>query len=139
MIVADSSVWIAHLNDRPTPQVRHLRALVGRAAILVGDLILLEVLQGLRNDREAALVERALRRFDVVPTLSPDLAVRAAANYRVLRAKGITVRKSADLIIGTFCIERGHALLHDDRDFLPMAAHLGLRILDATAPIPPWS
>ena len=133
MIVADSSVWIAHLNDRPTPQVRHLRAIIGHAAILVGDLILLEVLQGLRDDREAGLVERALRRFDVVAMLDPPLAARAAANYRLLRGLGITIRKTADLIIGTFCIERGHGLLHDDRDFLPMAAHLGLRVVPVIA------
>jgi predicted nucleic acid-binding protein len=84
VIVADSSVWVGHLNNQPTPQVRHLRSLVGRTAILVGDLILLEILQGLRDDREAALVERALRRFEVAPMLDPDLAVRAAANDRLL-------------------------------------------------------
>ena len=127
MIVVDSSVWIDHLNDRLTPEVQRLRALVGREPILVGDLILLEVLQGLRNEREAALVERALRRFDVAAMLDPGLASRAAANYRLLRSRGVTVRKTTDLVIGTFCIERGHALLHCDRDFLPMQAHLGLR------------
>ena len=94
---------------------------------LVGDLILLEVLQGLRNEREAALVERALRRFDVAAMLDPGLASRAAANYRLLRSRGVTVRKTTGLVIGTFCIERGHALLHSDRDFVPMQAHLGLR------------
>ena len=130
MIVVDSSVWIDHLNDHPTPEVRRLRALVGREAILVGDLVLLEVLQGMRNERDAALVERALRRFDVVAMLDPDLASLAAANYRLLRSLGVTVRKTADLVIGTFCIERGHALLHSDRDFLPMQAHLGLRAVD---------
>ena len=127
MIVVDSSVWIDHLNDQVTPQVRRLRALVGREALLVGDLILLEVLQGLRDEREAALVERALRRFEVAPMLDPGLASLAAANYRLLRSRGVTVRKTADLVIGTFCIERGHALLHGDRDFLPMQGHLGLR------------
>lgn len=132
MIVIDSSVWIDHLNDRVTPEVRRLRGLVGRAAILVGDLVLLEVLQGLRDGREAALVERALRRFDVVAMLDPDLVSRAAANYRLLRGRGVTVRKTADLVIGTFCIERDHALLHSDRDFLPMQAHLGLRTIDVS-------
>ncbi len=128
MIVVDSSVWIDHLNDHVTPEVRRLRALVGREAILVGDLILLEVLQGMRNERDAALVERALRRFDVAPMLDPDLASRAAANYRLLRGLGVTVRKTADLVIGTYCIERGHALLHSDRDFLPMQVHLGVQV-----------
>jgi predicted nucleic acid-binding protein len=134
VIIVDSSVWIDHLNNRVTPEVRHLRALIGREAILIGDLILLEVLQGLRDGREAALVERALRRFDVAPMLDPDLASRAAANYRRLRGRGVTVRKTADLVIGTFCIERGHALLHSDRDFLPMQVHLGLRVVDVGGP-----
>lgn len=129
MIVVDSSVWIDHLNDRVTPEVQRLRALVGRAVILVGDLVLLEVLQGLRDEGEAARVERALRRFDVVGMLDPDLATRAAANYRLLRSLGVTVRKTADLVIGTFCIEHGHTLLHSDRDFLPMQFHLGLQAL----------
>ena len=127
MIVVDSSVWIDHLNDRRTPRVALLRGIVGRGPILVGDLILLEVLQGLRSDAEAVRVERALRRFDVAPMLDPDRAARAAANYRALRALGVTVRKTVDLVIGTFCIDGGHALLHDDRDFDPMAEHLGLR------------
>lgn len=129
MIVVDSSVWIGHLTNQSTPQVRRLRTLVGRETILVGDLILLEVLQGLRDERHAVRVERALRRFDVIPMLDPDLAVRAAANYRRLRALGITVRKTADLVIGTFCIERSHMLLHNDRDFDHMTTHLGLRVL----------
>jgi hypothetical protein len=127
MIVVDTSVWIDHLNDHPTEKVQRLRSLVGHEPLLVGDLILCEVLQGLRSDAEAKLVEQALRRFDLVPMLDPDLAIQAAANYRLLRAKGITVRRTIDLIIGTFCIENGHALLHDDRDFDAMQRHLGLR------------
>jgi predicted nucleic acid-binding protein len=78
---------------------------------------------------KARLVERALRRFATVPVLNSDLAVKAAANYRSLRAKGITIRKSVDVIIGTFCIERGHILLHDDRDFEPMVRFLGLQVV----------
>jgi predicted nucleic acid-binding protein len=127
MIVVDSSVWIDHLNGKATEQVGKLRALVGREPLLVGDLILLEVLQGLGSEREALRVEAALRRFDLAPMLDPDLAARAAANYRRLRSLGVTLRKTIDLIIGTFCIEKGHALLHDDRDFEPMTRHLGLR------------
>jgi predicted nucleic acid-binding protein len=77
---------------------------------------------------QAARIERALRRYIVVPLLDGDLASRAARHYRALRSRGITLRKTADLIIGTYCIERGHALLHDDRGFDAMATHLGLRI-----------
>ena len=127
MILVDSSVWIDHLNDTATGAVQRLRALIPVQPLLVGDLILCEVLQGLRSDREARLVERALRRFAIVSLLDADLAVKAAAYYRALRARGITIRKTVDLIIGTFCIERGHALLHDDRDFEPMVRLLGLQ------------
>jgi predicted nucleic acid-binding protein len=127
MIAVDSSVWINHLNDRPTPNVLRLRSLVGEELLLVGDIVLMEVLQGVRNDREAVRVEQVLRQFEVQPMLDAQIAVRAAANFRLLRGKGVTVRKSIDLIIGTFCIERGHALLHEDRDFEPMTQHLGLQ------------
>lgn len=126
MIVVDTSVWIDHLNDKATPQVAKLRAPVGHESILVGDLILCEVLQGLRNEREARSIEAALRRFDLAPMCTPDLAVRAAANYRLLRGRGVTIRKTVDVIIGTFCIENDHELLHDDRDFDRMEHHLGL-------------
>ncbi len=129
MILVDTSVWVDHLNDSSTLQVRTLRELIGRQRLLVGDLILCEVLQGLLSDREAALVEQAMRRFNVVSLTNPELAVRAAANYRFLRGKGVTIRKTIDVLIGTFCIEQGHALLHADRDFEPMQLHLGLRVI----------
>lgn len=106
-----------------------LRSIIGRELILVGDLILCEVLQGFRNEREARSVEAGLRDFQIAPMLNPELAVRAAANYRHLRALGVTVRKTIDLIIGTFCIANDHALLHSDRDYEPFEKHLGLRVL----------
>jgi predicted nucleic acid-binding protein len=126
MMLVDSSVWIAHLRGLRTPATAKLEAAAGREPILVGDLILLEVLQGARDEAHAARIERGLRRFDVVPLLDADLAPRAARNYRKLRDMGVTIRKTADVIIGTFCIERGCSLLHDDRDFAPMEEHLGL-------------
>ena len=104
-----------------------LEAAAGQGPLLVGDLILLEVLQGARSEAHAAQIERGLRQFDIAPLLDPDLAPIAARNYRKLRDLGVTVRKTADIIIGTFCIEHGHALLHDDRDFAPMEQHLGLK------------
>ena len=108
-----------------------LRAIIaGRLALLlVGDLVLCEVLQGLANEREAALVERVLRRFIVESTVSPALASKSAANYRALRARGIMARRTIDMLIGTFCIEHGHLLLHSDRDFDPMERHLGLSVM----------
>ncbi len=99
--------------------------------LLVGDLILLEVLQGARDEAHAARIERGLRRFPVVPMLGDAIAVQAARNYRLLRARGITVRKTKDTIIGAFCIAGGHFLPHDDRDFDPMEVHLGLRTVAA--------
>jgi len=126
VILVDSSVWIDLLNNIVTEPVARLRALIPTNPILVGDLILCEVLQGLRTEAQAKLVERSLSRFEAVSLLDPDLAIKAAANYRFLRRQGITVRRTIDLIIGTFCVERGHALLHDDRDFEPMERLLGL-------------
>lgn len=127
MILVDSSVWIDHLNGAGTAPAYPLRELIPMEPLLVGDLILCEVLQGLRTEAEARRVEHALRRFELVALLNPELAVKAAANYRFLRRSGITVRKTIDLVIATFCIERGHSLLHDDRDFEPMGNLLGLR------------
>ena len=128
MIVVDSSVWIANLRNSDGEAARKLRAIDEEDQILVGDLILLEVLQGARDEAQAGRIERGMRQFKVVPMLNDVLAVRAARNYRMLRQRGITVRKTIDVIIGTFCVEYGHDLLHDDRDFLPMVEHLGLRV-----------
>jgi predicted nucleic acid-binding protein len=102
MILVNSSVWIDHLRNTITPQVAHLRSLISGEELLVGDLILCEVLQGLRTDTEARLVEEALREFEVVTLVDPELAVKAAANFRLRRGEGFTVRRTIDLIIGTF-------------------------------------
>jgi predicted nucleic acid-binding protein len=126
VIVVDSTVWIDFLNGRDLPHVRRLRALLGEREIIVGDLMLCEVLQGLASEREAAEVEGLLRRFEIVPMAGAELAVAAARNFRALRARGITVRKTIDLFIGSWCIAHGRPLLHNDRDFTPMVRHLGL-------------
>jgi predicted nucleic acid-binding protein len=127
VILVDSSVWIDLLNNVVTEPVRRLRALLPTTPLLIGDLILCEVLQGFRIEAQARLVERSLSRFEAVSLIDPELAVKAAANYRVLRGGGITVRKTIDVIIATYCIERGHSLLHSDRDFAPMERLLGLQ------------
>lgn len=126
MILVDGSVWIAHLRGRRTPAVGRLEAAAGREPLLIGDLILLEILQGARDEAHAERIERGLRRYPLVPLLDRNLAPCAARNYRKLRALGITIRKTADIIIGTFCIEHRCSLLHDDRDFAPMEEYLGL-------------
>ncbi len=127
MIVVDSSVWIAHLRDSDTPEVRKLRAVDEPDQLLIGDLILLEVLQGARDERLAGIIEQQLRQFEIANMLNEALAPRITRNDRFLRDRGVTPRKTIDLIIGTFCIEGGHRLLHADRDFDPMVEHLGLR------------
>ena len=127
MILVDSSVWIALLREEASPQIAQLKAVETTSEILVGDLILTEVLQGARDDRHAATIERLMSAFPIVPLLGPSLAPRAAANYRLLRQRGITVRKTIDVMIATYCIEHGHLLLHQDRDFDPMVQHCGLR------------
>ncbi len=90
---------------------------------------MLEVLQGMNSTVRALAMERWMRRFDVRPMLGLDIAVQAATNYRVLRSRGITIRKTADLIIGTFCLVHSLTLLHDDRDFDQMERHLGLQVV----------
>jgi predicted nucleic acid-binding protein len=128
MIVVDSSVWIANLRSLGTEPVRKLRSISDPDDILVGDLVLLEVLQGARDEAHAERIERHLRQFRIESMLDEQLAVRAARNYRSMRKLGVAVRKTVDLIIGTFCAERDHMLLHDDRDFDPMVQHLGVRL-----------
>jgi len=126
VIVVDSSVWIDFLNGRNLPHVRTLRTILGAEEVIVGDLMLCEVLQGLDSERTAREVEALLHRFEIVPMAGETIAVAAARNFRALRRMGITVRKTIDLLIGTWCIENHQPLLHNDGDFRPMARHLGL-------------
>jgi predicted nucleic acid-binding protein len=126
MIVVDTSVWIDFLNGRDLSHTRRLRAALGSEEIIIGDLMLCEVLQGLATERTARRIEGLLCRFDIVPMAGEAIAVKAARNYRTLRQRGITIRKTIDLLIGTWCIENGKPLLHNDSDFRPMTKHLGL-------------
>jgi predicted nucleic acid-binding protein len=126
VIVVDTSVWIDFLNGRNAAHVRKLRSVLGTDEVVVGDLMLCEVLQGLGSERSARQVEALLRRFQIVPMAGDAVAVLAARNFRSLRRLGITISKTIDLIIGTWCIENRVGLLHNDRDFHPMARHLGL-------------
>jgi hypothetical protein len=126
LTVVDSSVWIDFLNGRRASHVAALQAALGKEEIIVGDLMLCEVLQGLDGERTARQVEALLRRFEIVPMAGDAIAVLAARNFRSLRRRGITIRKTIDLLIGTWCIENRRPLLHNDSDFRPMAHHLGL-------------
>jgi predicted nucleic acid-binding protein len=127
LIVVDSSVWIDFLNGRNARHVRQLRAILGMDEVIVGDLMLCGVLQGLQNERAVRHVEALLRRFEIVSMAGDAIAVAAARNFRFLRRRGITIRKTIDLLIGTWCIENRAPLLHNDSDFHPMARYLGLR------------
>jgi hypothetical protein len=130
MIVVDSSVWIGQLRKSNTRAVNKLNEFQNaHQAILVGDLILLEVLRGARDDAHASRLERDLRKFRIEPMLDEVIAIKGARNYRMLRDRGITIWKSTDLIIATFCVERGHFLLHEDSDFDMMARHIGLTVI----------
>ena len=127
MILVDSSVWIDYLRGRTTPQVDKLDALLGDVPLAIGDLILTEVLQGCPTDKEFSAVKRTLAQLEFVVLGGEDVAVAAARNFRKLRARGLTVRKTIDTVIATRCIVSGYELLHNDRDFDAFETHLGLR------------
>jgi len=129
MIFIDSSVWIDYFNGRITKQTNILDSLVGDELIIVGDIILTEVLQGFRQDKDFNKARELLDCFIFKEMLGMDIAVESAKNYRILRKKGVTVRKTIDVIIATFCIENGLPLLHSDRDFRAMEEHLALRVV----------
>ena len=129
MVVVDTTVWIDYFADRSTKQVDWLdRELTSRRLGLT-DLMVCEILQGVSSDRQATAVLANLKRFEVLESGGVEVASSAAANYRTLRAQGITVRKTIDCLIATVCIRGGHELLHNDRDFDPFEAHLGLRVV----------
>jgi predicted nucleic acid-binding protein len=126
VIVVDSSVWIDFFNGVSTPEVDRLDALLGETPLAIGDLILVEVLQGFRNERDVTTARQLFRSLALLPLLEGSNPWKAADNYRQLRRKGITVRKTIDGIIATACIEANLPLLFSDRDFQPYVEHLGL-------------
>jgi predicted nucleic acid-binding protein len=126
VIVVDTSVWIDYYRQVETRETTKLERLLGHQRILLGDLILCELLQGVRDEREAGQLLGTLGRLPFEEMVGREVAVRAAAYYRDLRARGITIRKTVDLLIGAFCVVRGYALLHNDRDFVPLVRHFGL-------------
>jgi|LGVF01.1.fsa_nt_gb predicted nucleic acid-binding protein len=129
MILVDSSVWIDYFNGLSTWQTDLLDDLLSNVPILIGDLILTEVLQGFRSDDDFEAAKTCLSIIPFREIGGYKIAFRSAQNYRLLRKKGITVRKPIDVIIGTFCISEGITLLHNDRDFEPMVSHLSLKVL----------
>ena len=129
MFVVDSSVWIDFFNGVPTPQTDRLDGALSEELLAVGDIMLAEVLQGFRSDRHHRLARDLMLSLNVVNMLDTSLALKSAENYRKLRRKGATVRKTTDCIIATWCIENQVPLLHCDKDFQPFHDHLGLEFV----------
>ncbi len=127
MVVVDSSVWIDYFNGIRTPAAERLDAILDLEPMAIGDIILTEVLQGFRHDRDYRTAKSLLTSLTIVEMLGQELAIRSADNFRRLRTAGITVRKTIDVIIATSCIEMKLSLLYSDRDFDPFCEHLGLR------------
>jgi len=134
VIVVDSSVWIDFFNGVRAPEVDRLDGLLGVTPLAIGDLILVEVLQGFRQDKDVATARQLLRSLALLPLLEGSNPWKAAENYRQLRSRGITVRKTIDGIIATACnccaeafgYEANLQLLFSNRDFMPYVEHLGL-------------
>ena len=127
MIIVDSSVWIDYFTGKDTPAADKLDSLLGEELVAIGDLILIEVLQGFRKDKDFQQARKLLLSLTVVNMLDTAIARKSVANFRMLRKKGITVRKTIDAIIATYCIENKLALLHSDKDFRPFHKHLRLK------------
>lgn len=126
MILVDSSVWIDYFNGADTPQTRKLDSLLGEEPLAIGDLMLTEVLQGFDRNRDFDRARRMLLSLTVVRVGGEEVAIEAARNFRRLRAKGVTVRKTIDSLIATYCILNATPLLHSDRDFDAFTKHLAL-------------
>ena len=129
MIVVDTSVWVDFLNAVTNPETEWLDLHLDRERIGLTTIILTEVLQGLRDDREAAAVQAELQKFEIIDVLDAALAVDAASSYRRLRQSGRTIRKSVDVLTATYCIRDQHSLLHRDRDFDAFEELLGLSVV----------
>ncbi len=129
MILVDSSVWIDYFNGRKNAKTDWLDSAIGNKHIIVGDLILAEILQGFQSDNDFKTAKNLLLDFPLMEMVGQELAIKSALNYRFLRKNGITVRKTIDVMIGTFCIHYQCSLLHDDRDFEPMEKYLKLKTI----------
>jgi predicted nucleic acid-binding protein len=127
MILVDSSVWIDFFNGFENAETDKLNQILGLEEVVIGDLILAEVLQGFNSDRDYKVAKDVLTSLTVHDLIGKEMAVKSANNFRKLRKKGITIRKTADVIIATYCIENKIPLLFTDKDFAPFVKHLRLR------------
>lgn len=129
MVMIDTSVWIDYLSGKDSSKTNQLNYLLKNELICIGDIILLEVLQGIRFDKEFERVNKLFQNLITFNVLNTEIAYKAAQNYRYLRAKGITIRKSVDCIIATYCIENDIILLHNDKDFIPFSDNFKLKVI----------
>jgi predicted nucleic acid-binding protein len=129
VIIVDTSVWIDYFAGTANEQTDWLdRELTHRPIGLV-DLILCEILQGVRTETQFQKVRSDLIDVEFFETGGEELAISSARNYRTLRSKGHAIRKTIHCLIATFCLREGHALLHRDQDFTPFETHLGLHVI----------
>lgn len=126
MIVVDSSVWIDYFGGAENKQTNKLDESLGLMPVAIGDLILTEVLQGFRHDKDYKAAKAIFEDVTIFEMLGKQMAIKSAENFRTLRKKGVTVRKTADVIIASFCIDQKLPLLFSDNDFRPFVKHLGL-------------
>ncbi|MGV6851126.1 MAG: type II toxin-antitoxin system VapC family toxin [bacterium] len=126
MIMVDSSVWIDYFNGDENPEVKYLDSILGIKPVVIGDLILTEVLQGFRDDQDYRNAKRLFSSLPVCQLSNKDISLKSADNYRTLRKQGITIRKTIDTIIATYCIENKIHLLFSDKDFKPFNKKMGL-------------
>jgi predicted nucleic acid-binding protein len=129
LVIVDTTVWIDYFKGVRNPETDWLDTALDRQRLGLTDIILCEVLQGVRDESRAAAVERQLLKLEVLETGGVDLAREAARIYRFLRSRGYTVRKTIDCLIATFCIREQHSLLHRDRDFDPFETVLDLSVI----------
>ena len=131
MIVVDTSAWIEFLNGTGHTIISDLEHALDNELICLGDLIYCEVLQGIKSKKELNKVKSLFGTLHKDAVGGFDICERASENYKYLRSLGVTVRRTIDIIIGTFCLENGHEIIHNDRDFASMEEHLGLRSYQA--------
>lgn len=129
MLVVDTTVWVDYFNGQINPETDYLDHALTEELILVGDLILAETLQGFRSDKDFMQAQAALSKFEQAEMVNGELALQSAQHYRALRKMGITVRKTIDCLIATYCIVENHTLLHRDVDFDAFEEHLGLNVV----------
>jgi predicted nucleic acid-binding protein len=128
MIVADTSAWIDYLRGVSAAHTDQLDRDLQGQRIIIGDLIIAELLQGFKEDKEYRIARQIIDNLEYRDFVGREIAIKTAENYRSLRSKGITVRKIIDVIIATFCIQNNFSLIHNDRDFDSLELHLGLSV-----------